>query len=79
MSKCNYSKRKKLLVNIFKSDLSSTDKITFYAMAYKYVDGEQLLDYIQTQAPTREQIVDYVEEKLRENRVRKDGKKEAVD
>ena len=79
MSKCNYSKRKKLLINIFKSDLSSTDKITFYAMAYKYVDGEQLLDYIQTQAPTREQIVDYVEEKLRENRVKRDGKKEATD
>ena len=76
MSKANNSRRKKLLVNIFHSDLSAADKMTFYAMAYKYIDGEQLLDYIQTQNPTQMQIVDYVEEKLRENRVRKNGKTE---
>lgn len=78
MSKANNSRRKKLLSNIFHSNLSATDKMTFYAMSYKYVDGEQLLEYIQTQNPTKEQIVDYIEEKLRENRVKKDGKKEAA-
>lgn len=73
MSKANNSRRKKLLVNIFHSDLSAADKMTYYAMSYKYVDGEQLLEYIQTQNPTQMQIVDYVEEKLRENRVQKHG------
>ena len=65
MSKANNSRRKKLLVNIFHSDLSAADKMTFYAMAYKYIDGEQLLDFIQRQNPTQMQIVDYVEEKIR--------------
>ena len=74
MSKANNSRRKKLLVNIFHSDLSAADKMTFYAMSYKYIDGEQLLDFIQTQNPTQMQTVDYIEEKLRENRVKKDGK-----
>ena len=79
MSKCNYAKRKKLLVNVFESDLSASDKITFYAMSYKYIDGEQLLDYIQKQSPSPAQIVEYVEEKLRENRVSKNGKEETTD
>lgn len=78
MSKANNSRRKKLLVNIFHSDLSAADKMTYYAMSYKYVDGEQLLEYIQTQNPTQMQIVDYVEEKLRENRVQKHGSKETT-
>lgn len=78
MSKANNSRRKKLLVNIFHSDLSAADKMTFYAMAYKYIDGEQLLEYIQTQNPTKDQIADYIEEKLRENRVKRDGTKEAT-
>lgn len=72
-SKANNSRRKKLLTNVFRSNLSATDKMTFYAMSYKYVDGEQLLEYIQVQNPTQMQIIDYVEEKLRENRVRKNG------
>ena len=76
MSKANNSRRKKLLINIFHSDLSAADKMTFYAMSYKYVDGEQLLEFIQTQNPTQMQIVDYVEEKLKENRVQKHGKTE---
>ncbi len=74
MSKANNSKRKKLMYNIFHSDLSAADKMTFYAMSYKYIDGEQLLDFIQKQNPTQMQTVDYIEEKLRENRVKKDGK-----
>lgn len=74
MSKANNSKRKKLMYNIFHSNLSAADKMTFYAMSYKYIDGEQLLDFIQTQNPTQMQTVDYIEEKLRENRVKKDGK-----
>lgn len=78
MSKANNSRRKKLLVNVFHSDLSATDKMTFYAMAYKYIDGEQLLDYIQTQAPSMEQISEYIEEKLRENRVKKHGKEKTT-
>lgn len=78
MSKANNSRRSKLLNNVFHSNLSATDKMTYYAMAYKYVDGEQLLDFIQKQNPTQMQIVDYVEEKLRENRVKKHGTKEAV-
>ena len=78
MSKANNSRRKKLLINIFHSDLSAADKMTFYAMSYKYVDGEQLLEFIQTQNPTQMQIVDYVEEKLKENRVQKHGKTEAT-
>ena len=78
MSKANNARRKKLLVNVFHSDLSGADKITFHAMSLKYVDGEQLLEYIQTQNPTQMQIVDYVEEKLRENRVRKNGKETAT-
>lgn len=78
MSKANNSRRKKLLVNIFHSDLSAADKMTYYAMSYKYVDGEQLLDYIQRQNPTQTQIVDYVEDKLRENRVQKHGSKETT-
>lgn len=77
MSKANNSKRKKLLYNIFHSDLSAADKMTFYAMAYKYIDGEQLLDFIQKQNPTQMQTVDYIEEKLRENRI-KHGKKETT-
>ena len=76
MSKANNSRRKKLIINIFHSDLSAADKMTFYAMSYKYVDGEQLLEFIQTQNPTQMQIVDYVEEKLKENRVQKHGKTE---
>lgn len=71
MSKANFSKRSKLLFNIFRSDLSSTDKMTFYAMHYKYIDGEQLLDYIQNQSPSKEQIAEYVEEKLKENRIKR--------
>lgn len=78
MSKANNSRRKKLLVNIFHSDLSAADKMTFYAMAYKYIDGEQLLEYIQTQNPTKDQIADYIEEKLRENRVKRNGKTETT-
>lgn len=71
MSKANFSKRSKLLFNIFRSDLSSADKMTFYAMHYKYIDGEQLLDYIQNQSPSKEQIAEYVEEKLKENRIKR--------
>ena len=78
MSKANNSRRKKLIYNVLNSNLSAADKMTCYAMAYKYVDGEQLLEYIQTQSPTKEQIVEYIEEKLRENRVNHDGKKEAT-
>ena len=78
MSKANNARRKKLLVNVFHSDLSGADKITFHAMSLKYVDGEQLLEYIQSQDPSVEQIAEYVEEKLRENRVRKHGKEEAT-
>ena len=78
MSKADNSRRKKLMYNIFHSDLSAADKMTFYAMAYKYIDGEQLLEYIQTQNPTKDQIADYIEEKLRENRVKRDGTKEAT-
>lgn len=79
MSKANNSRRNKLLNNVFHSNLSATDKMTFYAMSYKYVDGEQLLDYIQRQNPTQAQIVDYVEDKLRGNRVKKHGTKETTD
>lgn len=78
MSKANNSRRKKLMYNIFHSDLSAADKMTFYAMAYKYIDGEQLLEYIQTQTPTKDQIADYIEEKLRENRVKRDGKEKTT-
>lgn len=76
MSKANNSRRKKLIYNVLNCNLSAADKMTCYAMAYKYVDGEQLLDFIQTQNPTQVQIIDYIEEKLRENRVKKDGKTE---
>lgn len=78
MSKANNSRRKKLLTNIFHSNLSAADKMTFYAMSYKYIDGEQLLEYIQTQKPTKDQIADYIEEKLRENRVKRDGKEKTI-
>lgn len=78
MSKANNSRRKKLLYNIFHSNLSAADKMTFYAMAYKYIDGEQLLDFIQKQNPTQMQTVDYIEEKLRENRVRRDGQEKTT-
>lgn len=78
MSKANNSRRKKLLYNIFHSNLSAADKMTFYAMAYKYIDGEQLLDFIQKQNPTQIQTVDYIEEKLRENRVRRDGQEKTT-
>lgn len=70
MSQCNNSKRSKLLVNVFRSNLSPSDKTIFYAMRLKYVDGEQLLEFLE-QSPSLEQIKEYVEEKLRENRIKK--------
>ena len=78
MSKANNSRRKKLIFNIFHSDLSAADKMTYFAMHLKYVDGEQLLEYIQKQNPTQEQIIEYIEEKLRENRVKRDGKEKTT-
>lgn len=77
MSKANNSKRKKLLTNVFHSSLSPADKMIYYAMHLKYVDGEQLLEYLESK-PTLEQITEYVEEKLRENRVKKHGKEETT-
>lgn len=74
MSKANFSKRSKLLVNIFHSDLSGSDKMIFYAMHLKYIDGEQLLEFLEMN-PTIEQIRDYIEEKLRENRIKKNESK----
>lgn len=72
MSKANYSKRKKLQFNILRSNLSSSDKVTCYAMLFKYVDGEQLLEYLET-SPSIEQVREYVEQKLEENRVQRKG------
>lgn len=72
MSKANNSKRKKLLTNVFHSDLSPTDKMIFYAMHLKYIDGEQLLEFLEMNPPI-DHVKDYVEEKLRENRVKKHG------
>ena len=70
MSKANYSRRKKLRYNILTCDLSPSDKMTCYAMLYKYVDGEQLLEFLEKK-PTLEQITNYIESKLKENRVKK--------
>ena len=72
MSKANYSRRSKLLFNIFHSNLSGSDKMVFYAMSLKYIDGEQLLEYLE-QNPSVQQIREYVEMHLRENRVKKNG------
>lgn len=72
MGKANYSRRKKLQINILRSDLSASDKLTCYAMLFKYVDGEQLLEYLES-SPTLEQVREYVEQKLEENRVKRKG------
>ena len=78
MSKANFSRRKKLLYNIFHSDLSGSDKVIYYAMFLKYIDGEQLLEYITKNNPTNEQLIEYIEERLNENRV-KHGEEKATD
>lgn len=70
MSKANYSRRGKLLYNVFHSDLSGSDKMTYYAMHLKYIDGEQLLEFLESD-PTPAQIREYIESKLKENRIRK--------
>lgn len=70
MSKANFSKRSKLLVNVFRSNLSGSDKLIFYAMALKYIDGEQLLMYLEKN-PTIDQVKEYIESHLRENMVNK--------
>lgn len=70
MSKANNSKRKKLLTNIFHSDLSASDKIVFYSMNLKYIDGEQLLEFLESD-PTKDELIQYIEERLKENRVKK--------
>lgn len=70
MSKAGNCKRNKLLYNIWHSDLSGADKMIYYAMHLKFVDGEQLLEFLDTD-PSKEQIVAYIEEKLRENRIKK--------
>lgn len=73
MSKANYSKRNKLVCNLmYNPTISGSDKVILWAMHLKYIDGEQLLEYIQTQSPTAEQIQEYVEQKLRENRKKND-------
>lgn len=78
MGKANYSRRKKLQINILRSDLSASDKLTCYAMLFKYVDGEQLLEYLE-KSPTIEQVREYVEQKLEENRVKRHGTEKTVD
>ena len=70
MSKAGNSKRNKLLSNVFHSNLSGSDKLIFYAMHLKYIDGEQLLEFLEMNPPI-DHIRDYIEEKLRENRVKK--------
>lgn len=69
MSKANYSRRKKLLYNVFHSDLSGSDKMIYYAMYLKYIDGEQLLEFLSTK-PTLDEIKEYVDTKLKENSIR---------
>ena len=71
MSKANYSRRKKLLYNVFHSNLSASDKMVYYAMHLKYIDGEQLLEYL-TENPGLDSIEKYIIDKLEENRVKKD-------
>ena len=70
MSVAGNSKRNKLSYNIGHSNLSDSDKLIFYAMRLKYIDGEQLLEFLEKK-PTIDQVADWVEERLRENRVRK--------
>ena len=50
------------------SGLSNTDKMIYYALHHKYIDGEQLLEFLETN-PSSDAIVEYVESKLRENRI----------
>lgn len=79
MSKANYSRRAKLLYNIFRSNLSPSDKMIYYCMHQKYLDGVQLLQFIETH-PTEEKLIEYIESRLRENKVEKgNGTKEAND
>lgn len=68
MSNANFSKRKKLLYNLMRSNLSGTDKMIYYALHHKYIDGEQLLEFLET-SPSLDAIAEYVESKLRENRI----------
>lgn len=68
MSLANFSRRKKLLYNIMQSGLSNTDKMIYYSLHHKYIDGEQLLEFLETN-PSSDAIVEYVESKLRENRI----------
>lgn len=68
MSLANFSRRKKLLYNIMQSGLSNTDKMIYYALHHKYIDGEQFLEFLETN-PSHDAIVEYVESKLRENRI----------
>lgn len=70
MSKAGLSRRKKLCFNIFHSDLSASDKMVYYAMHLKYVDGEQLLEFLST-PHTQNEIRKYIGERLEENRFRK--------
>ncbi len=70
MSKANYSRRRKLRYNILTCDLSPSDKMTCYSMLYKYIDGEQLLEFLEKN-PTLEQVKEYIESKLKENRIKR--------
>ena len=69
MSKAGLARRKKLLYNIFKSNgVSGSDKMIYYAMHLRYVDGVQLLTFLETN-PTNDQIKQYVNERLKENHI----------
>lgn len=69
MSKAGLARRKKLLYNIFTSkSISGSDKMIYYAMHLRYIDGIQLLDFLSTN-PTNAEIKQYVEERLKENHI----------
>lgn len=69
MSKAGLARRKKLLYNIFKSKgVSGSDKMVYYAMHLRYIDGIQLLEFLETY-PTISQIKEYVEARLKENHI----------
>lgn len=70
MSKASPCRRNKLKYDIMHSNISDTDKVIFFTMCYKFVDGEQLLEFLEKQ-PTIEQVKEYVEDKLRGNRIKR--------